>query len=251
MFFWHKRSTITLDCFTYLEGISLNYPIARSGKFYPSELKDVPKYINTKISNDPQSKLTENIETIKNCHGLHELYTNGIIIPAWDDFSAEMINDNRHSIYSRTNTVKGEHHPRYQYNNEIFKGYSHLKFLSPWYLKEKTGVKFIWMDPIWNRSTNLRDMSILPAILDFKTQHASHINTFIKNGSTVKVKIGDPLVHLIPMSEKKINVKVHLLSFDEWNKTTKEIDFYMRLKNHRDLIVPDFFKSKKKCPFRF
>jgi hypothetical protein len=251
MFFWHKRSTITLDCFTFLETIALNHPIAKSGKFYPKDLKDVPKFVTTKVSNDPHSKLTENIETIKHCCGLHELYSNGIVIPAWDNFSIEMINEKRHVIHSTTNTIKSEHHPRFQYNNEIFKGYSHLKFISPWLIQEKSGVKFVWTDPTWNRSNSLKDMSILPAIINFKKQHASHINTFIKNGSTIKANLGDPLVHLIPMSEKKIKINIHVLSIDEWERKVKEIEYYVKLKNHQDLITPDFFKSKKKCPFGF
>jgi hypothetical protein len=251
MFFWHKRSTITLDCFTYLESIALNYPIARAGKFYPEELNDIPKTITKKLSSNPHSNITTDILTIKNCNGLSDLYRNGIVIPAWDSFDIEVLGENNFLINNLSGTVKCEHHFRHQYNNEIYKGYGHVKFISPWYIKETTGVKFVWMHPIWNRSDNVSDISILPAILDYKKQHSTNVNAFIKLGKIVSYNAGDPLAHMIPMSEKKIKINIHVLSTEEWMKEKIQIEHYAQLPNHRNLVTPNFLNTKKKCPFGF
>jgi hypothetical protein len=250
MFFWHKRSTITLDCFTHLETIALNYPIARAGKFYPEELKAVPKSINKKMSSNPKSKITTEDLTIKSCAGLSELYSNGVILPAWDSFDIEMMGDNNYMINNPSNLVTGEHHHRSQYNNEIYKGYNHFKFFSPWFIRETTGIKFVWMHPLWNRSDNVENISILPAIVDYKSQVATHVNAFIKTGSLVSYKAGDPLVHMIPMSDKRIDIKIHTVDIIEWDKIKNKLMYHNNILNHAKLIIPDFL-PKKKCPFGF
>ena len=250
MFFWNKPSVITVDCFTYLESVILNYPIASASKFYPESIKSVPAAINAKVTNNPNSNLTTDVETVRHCHGLNALYSSGIVLPAWDTFDVEMYGDNSFLI-NPPGSIKGDYHPRWQYGNSLYGDSSHIKLISPWFIKEKTGVKFIWMHPTWNRSDTATDISILPAIVDYKKQNVTHINAFIKNGSIVSFKAGEPLVHMIPMSEKKIKINIHLVSHEEYKKNEETYYSHMRLKNHRNLIYPNLFKRKKKCPFGF
>jgi hypothetical protein len=251
MFFWHKRSTITLDCFTYLETTALNHPITRAGKFYPEELRDLPKSVSKKISTNPRSNIQTELLTVKSCNGLTDLYRNGFVLPAWDTFDLEMLGESNFLINNPNGFIKGEYHHRDQYNNDIFKGYAHVKLLSPWYIKEKSGVQFVWMHPMWNRSDNIQNLSILPAVIDFKKQHSSHVNTFIKIGSIISFNAGDPLVHMIPISDKKIKINIHCVSEQEWMKEKFQMDFHSHLLNHRNLEIPEIFKNKKKCPFGF
>jgi hypothetical protein len=248
--FWFKRKEIVVDCFTFATTAALNFPIDRATKFYPSEFKSIPRYNDVKVSNHPESKLTVKSLTVKACNGILDLYSSGFIIPAWDEFHLEMLNNGDHVFHSRSNIFTTEKHPREQYGNEIYKGYSNLKITSPWLIKEKTGVKFSWNHPVWNRSDNVGNFTILPGIIDFKYQIQTNINTFMKNGTIVQYNAGDPLVHLIPLSDKKVKIKIHQLSYNKWESSRDESSKFALYDNHRKLKYPQFIKEIKRCPFR-
>jgi hypothetical protein len=251
MFFWHKRSTIILDCFTYIESVALNHPIARAGKFYPEDLRDVPKTISKKIIASPRSKLLTEFPTIKECNGLTDLYRNGFILPAWDSFDIEMLGENDFLVNNRSKLVTGEHHSRTQYNDKIFRNSCNIKLVSPWFIREKTGVKFVWMHPMWNRSDNVENISIVPAVVDFQKKQSTNINGFMRKNSIVSYNAGDPLVHMIPISDKKIKINIHSMSPNDWEREKTQLNFHKSMANHRELIFPNIFQPKKKCPFGF
>jgi hypothetical protein len=248
--FFFKRKEIIVDCFTYLEAVALNFPIDRAIKFYPKEFKNLPREIELKHNQDPQSKLSIKLPSIKSCTGITDLYSNGFIIPAWDSFSIEMLEDNKYTIYSKSNTVNGEWHSRGQYGN-IYSNSAHIKLLSPWMLKEKTGVKFVWMPAGWSNTENAEIATIPPAVVDYKYQFNTHISMFIKKGGIVNYNIGDPIVHIMPISEYKVKVKTHVIDEATWHKERIAIEKFTHFPNHRKLNYPNFFEERKTCPFGF
>lgn len=250
MIFWFKKKQIVVDCFTFMEGIALNFPIDKAIKFYPKEFKNLPKNIDLKYNQDPESKLVIKVPTIKSCTGITDLYTRGFVIPAWDTFSIEMLGDSNYSLFSESNTVQTDYHNRSQYG-QIYPNSGHIKLLSPWLLKEKTGVKFLWIHSGWTKTNNTELATIPPAVIDYKYQFNTHISFFIRNGCIINYDVGDPLVHMIPLTEDTVKLKIHVIEEDAWHKQRQATEKFAHLNNHRKLNYPNFLEQSKKCPFGF
>ena len=107
---------------------------------------------------------------------------------------------------------------------------------------------------MWNHTIYQHGTQILPAILNFKYQHASHVNMFFpRKSQLIKYDHGTPMSHVIPMSESHLDVKCHLVTEQEIKTLTSRADKfvffnkrYPKLKKSIDTI-----EKKKKCPFGF
>lgn len=248
--FWIKPSTIHVDCFTNDQLIYNNFKIQKAKEFIPPWWKSLPSNNQVKTNNDPQSKLTIKQANLKHCNGFRDLFAEGFIIPFWVDCQIEMLDDNRYYISGHDVlgvNINVAYHGREQTGNELYPDCSQLKFGSPWLFHEKTGVKFSWNACMWNNTSYLNDMHLLSGVLDFKTQRTTNVNAFIKKGSIVKLNAGDPLIHLIPISDKKLTIKNHILSKEEFSKKF-EVEYsalnYTNVKKVKQT-------SEKRCPFGF
>jgi len=244
MFFFFKPSTINIDCFTPDEIVFNNFCPDRANKFVPEEWKKLPADINLKANRNPKSNLHIDLHTLKKCTGFIDLYSQGFILPSWADFQTEITSDGVLNYANFTsNDVNGffDQHERRQYGPEIYPHCGHVKLVSKWWLREKTGVKFTWNSCSWSNTIAMENFYILPGVVDFKYQSGTHINAFQRKDSIVKINAGDPLVHLIPISEKKIKLHYHLMNEEEFNRTMDREKASLMYKKPREV--------KAKCPF--
>lgn len=242
MLFFIKPSTITLDAFINHNGIYQYFPIKRASEFFPDWFKNAKSFYNTRIE-----EFDLQYPTIKKCQGIISLYSSGFIIPNWGDFNILVKETGEYHSYTETDTVFFIEHCREQFT-ENFKDFVHLKLNSPWILKEKQGIKFHFTNPIWNNINKLSDFVIPDGIIDYKYQNSTNINFLLfKKNNEIKVKAGNPLAHIIPLTEKKVNLKLHLVSNDEYDK--------LRQASYLFSVVNRYKKVKKiqenKCPFGF
>jgi hypothetical protein len=106
----------------------------------------------------------------------------------------------------------------------------------------------------------LCDLTILPATVNYKFQHATEINFFIVNQlQSKKINISPltPLAILHPLTERKIKIKNHLVSKEEWLRIFG-VDRFLFRRNSDDAVK--FYNRKKKlqtsieekssCPFK-
>jgi hypothetical protein len=132
--------------------------------------------------------------------------------------------------------------------------YIHMKIDSPWYFKEKSGVKFLWNSAKWNHLNNdLNIINILPGCLEFKDQMSTNINMFLpKADNKFFVPHNTPLAHIIPITENDVEIKNHLISKTEWHDMlatfTGAISFN---NNYNNLAKLRKSKENSKCPFGF
>lgn len=211
-----KKPVITVDCFTNNPSIVEFNPISLANKNFPSWWKNTEK--SFKFANN-NSGIVHDVPTIKTCDGLLSLYSTGIMIPLWSDLIIETTADG-HWRYQYSSDENGPlvSHDKMQLGNN-FGNAIHIKMISPWLLQEKTGVKFLFTGAVWNYKDKMFDLNIVPGCIEFAKQHSTHINFFVpKKNARLNFNVKEPLVHLIPLSEKNIVVKNHLISDDEYTK---------------------------------
>ena len=93
----------------------------------------------------------------------------------------------------------------------------HGKVMSPWQIRDTSGTKWLWTSPQWHM-TNPIEYWTVPAISEFKYQHATITNLMVPFNTELYIEPGDPWLHLLPLTEKKIKLKTHLVSTEELNK---------------------------------
>jgi hypothetical protein len=247
--FWFKKKEIIIDCFVTHSTIHDIHPVAPAYNFFPEGWKrlDRSKKCKPYEEEHPDSKIEIEVSTSKKCVSIINLFTSGFIIPAWSDFDIEMSENSKIMSYSYNTDIKVRQHPSWQLWDELYSGYGHAKVMSPWIIREKEGVHFSWHQCDWNNTTDLHNYRIVSGVLDFKYQHQSNINMFIKQGNVISFKAGEPLVHLIPLSDREVKIKTHLVTKDEIDKIDYRPIKYMNSYNN----IKKVLSKKGKCPFNF
>lgn len=212
MFFIFKKSTIILDCFISDDRIANLFPIEKTINAIPTWWKSLPKEIN--LDNYPVP-----MSTIKRCPGFKDLFANSITIPAWGEYRLFLDPSGQFSYLSPNHKIEAVSHSNSQFQN-AFDNYSHLKLTSPWFIKEKSGVKFSMLQAVWHQ-TNPSEFIIPPGMLEFKYQHATHINLISSVGmqrKEITISAGNPITYLVPLTEKSVEIRVQVIDDKECNK---------------------------------
>jgi len=235
MFWFSRKATITVDCFTSKDYVYRNNPIEPSGKLMPDWVKNMP----TSYKDNGFVPMG----TIKKCPSIIQFMASGFIIPLWSDLAIKLNGSNNSYEWQFADNITGaEPHSFIQWQDFAHPNENtHLKLLSPWRIKTKEDINFVWMFPFYNNKIQL-DYHITPAIIEFKYQHASNINMFLDTNKDKNfvISAGTPLAQLIPMSDKKIKIKTHLVSEEEYDKYS----------NPRTHFLNEYQKiMKSKCPF--
>lgn len=249
--FWIKPSEVHVDCFTHLPMVYEHFRIDRASKFFPEEIKLLPNHVEIKANHDPNSVLMEKIATLRKCNGVIDLFALGMILPCWSNITLEVTKEGQvHHIDRPGKTddfVSVHQHERMQYGSGIYSNQVNIKLIAPWYIEEKTGVKFTWNMCDWHRTDITNKIKIVSGVLDFKHQHQANTFLFMEKDSIVEYKAGDPLVHLIPITEKKLKLHHHLIERDEYIDRVRKTMIETQYTNHRKLKN----QSESKCPFGF
>lgn len=212
MIFKFPKKKIVVDCFTSNYNAYTHYPISLSKNYYPTWWKNVQsKYKSTEYG------IKLNRPTIKKCMGILDLYSNSLSIPLWSDLILET-NDNQYRYIFADKQSSIVQHTNEQMGENAYFGKLHLKFISPWAIKESQGIKFSFVQSSWNLIEDLNKFHILPGVLDFKYQNHTHINMLAETHTRCDLSAGTPLVIATPLSEKEIEIKCHLVDELELGK---------------------------------
>jgi len=227
-----KKKKIVVDAFTFNENIA-KYPIEKTSKYLPDWFKKLKPVHNIDEDNHHLK-----VSTFKKCDGIGDLINNTFALPLWADLSI-IVNDD--GIYewkypSPPYNYGMEQHPDYHLQG-AFDPLVHAKIKSPWILKEKTGVNFCQIQGFY--SFNKQPLQIPPGIVNYKYQHSTHINMFLERSKNYFFEVGTAMVYLLPMTDKKVEIKTHVVSKEEYNSLSQ-------------LSAPqkfmDAYKERKKCP---
>jgi hypothetical protein len=246
---FNKTPHIFVDAFTYSPSVYEYTPLVRASQAVPEYWKklDNPDPITGVDGNG--GYFVRRHSTIKNCKGMIELYKRGFIIENWSDISL-MIEDQGYKFYY-ADLESPKSHPKEQFG-EGFKNFHHLKLMSPWLVKEKTGVKFHCSPTLWSHENY--DFIMPPGILDFKSNHAINLQIMLRKRPTpyeITIEFGQPMAHFIPISDKKIKLKNHLVDQMEFNKLKIHPANTFWGWRKIDKLIKRNDERESKCPFGF
>lgn len=193
-------------------GLTDVYPVYEAKKYET-------KWMNA-ARQDYKSAMTQQINPnhIMQCPGIFDLYNHGYIVPMWHDvmiktegpdvpFKWMAANVESLEIDGVTSPV-GKHEeqitkylPRRHYS---IKGV--VKFNTPWRIIAPKGVKFLMLPLSYGDTSNF-DASIGMLDPGISNEVNVQVNWNVLNGETM-MKIGTPLCHLIPISEKQFDMEV-------------------------------------------
>lgn len=229
---FNRRSKVVVDCFTTDPFVYEDAKIESGIHFYPEWWKSIPQtnqdwekvYLKTY---NPEN--LGGINTMKSCLGFMNLYRRSFVLPLWCEFrlhigSEEAMNNGlpAYSFSFADRKSHAESHPTADHNNSFKeKDYQHLKIFSPWKLDCQSSVDWMLSPPSWHMMNKLEPVTILPGIVDFCYQASTNINMFIKRQKSEDLFLHFPfrlpMYHLIPLTEKKVSLRHHLVSEEELN----------------------------------
>lgn len=253
MFHFFKKKKIVLDCFTNVPAVYDNCKINYGPKYFPDWWKETPKVLN-------------NFNTIKSCRGFIDYYKTAIVIPSW--FEADIHLFEKHNAENKCISIKysnnyvdlSDSHDSVQFLNFAQDYGKNIKIKSPWAFKCNKDIGFAWTQPTWSMRDSLKHLSVLPAVMNFKYQHHTHINFFVELGNspvTVTIPPLTPLVMLHPLTEHNVEIKTHLVTDTEYSRIFSTEDLIL----NRDLAdeAREFERKKalknkveniNQCPFK-
>lgn len=246
--FWIKKPKLVLDCFTEYSHVYELAPLDKAIKFLPNWWKSVPKTIPSLHNNLADDS------TIKTCPGVIEQYKNGIIIPLWTDILIDIAPigidgyraqaaDARTPLNSHPHEQRGIYLPNEKYQ--------HIKIGSPWFLKTNESINWQLLQPVYNYNTPDK-VVILPGMLNFKYQRQTNVNMIFTRSADVgtkhRFKRGQPLIQLIPYTEKELVIKTHLVSQEEITKLNS-LSYHSTFHNNYHKMVSILKAKDKRCPF--
>lgn len=210
--FFSRKKKIVIDAFTFNETIYNLAPIVKTSKVIPNWWKKLPNFGPGNVDDNPETGKVN----IKTCYGFVELFHNGFVIPNWSDTHFRV---NSESVRWWTKNFRSPQiHDRSQYEGAFTKSHVPIKIPSPWIMREKTGVKFVSFGATWHHCEY--NFKVLPGFLDF--QLSGTTNVFMVFNKTEKeydeyVPLGLPLVHVIPITDCRIEIKNHIVSMSEFD----------------------------------
>jgi len=214
-----KRNALILDCFTANPSAFEFAKPDHASKFMPNWWKNLPKVYETQF----------NAQTnMRHCAGFIDYFRVGVGLPMWSDLDVK-IGKSGDSFYawqySDGESNATSHNPD---EGGVFldiKKVVHLKLIYPWRFKCQEDINWLWTQFGWQHPTTIK-YQVLPGSLSFKYQTGANINILFsrqENESLAQFKFMEPLVHMAPMSEKKVLIKHHLIDEKEFLKIQKTV----------------------------
>jgi hypothetical protein len=239
MLFKFKKKKVVLNCYTSNPVLHDLFKIQKATNFYPDFWKELDKEIYEESEIAP-------VSTLKRCSGFIDYYKNGYILPLWSDFILKVNPDGNYFWEFADKANRGIIH-RYAQRKGFLENYGHIKIINPWFLSCDEDIKWSCTFPSWNNQ-NIIDFIVPPTVLEFKYQNSLNCNLFFPIGEkskTYQISANQPIIHLLPLTDKEIVVQNHLVSDSEIIKLEKYkapfsfTNWHSKRKN----------LTKKGCPF--
>lgn len=191
--FFNKK--ITLDCFTHCSYVYESFKLKKEA---------YPKWANDDL--------------LKN-ESFNILYKNSIAVPLWTDLTIQVdtFGNVKYDLLQNSSfKFVLNNYPPDKYHELTFSNVILLNLNCPWVLKEKEGIKFSFNGLLWNYIKEVDKFWFLNKILSFKDPKSLDIDFLITlKPSYQGIEAGKEIMQLIPMTEKEVDIKHHLVDEKE------------------------------------
>jgi hypothetical protein len=222
--FWFKPKKIVVDCFTHHPMVAEKYDIRRSSKSVPDWWKGLKHSVELATPHG----IDRPSPTMKSCLGFLNLFQQSWTLPLWTDLILSVKADGSYN-YLFPHAMEPDavvSHPAYQYGFSMADKV-HVKLSPPWTIWEKTGVSFGFFGADWSLINDLPSVRVVPGIVDYKDQHGIAVNFFVdKKEANINFVAGTPLAYVVPLTEKRVEFKTHVVTIEEWNRLERYKPFY-------------------------
>ena len=212
-------------------------------KFYPDWWKALPGEVEQ--HGRPAS-------TMKRCVGFQDLYRNSLVVPMWTDTSLVVTEPEREGIawqFPSSDFSAGVHSSHQRGDYLPSDKYQHIKLNSPWHVVCKEDVRFAFVQAVWNFDEP--EKFLIPSgVLNFKYQNAIHINLMLPRTDKeepLMLKAGQPMFHLIPLTERSVEYRFHLVTQAEYDMNIKSSLWFARQYSHEKAAMDA--NDAAGCPF--
>tara|TARA_R110000803_G_C11970445_1_gene319669 strand:- start:59 stop:835 length:777 start_codon:yes stop_codon:yes gene_type:complete len=245
--FWKKKKEIVVHCYTDRPEVYNYFPVVESKKKIPEWFKKIPVPSFKKIEDDNFKTLN-----LKQCAGFLGYYGKGFMLPLWSDLALTIGARNSSDYswqYSDGCSNITPHAPEQSNNHFDPLLYQHLKLVSPWQFHCDEDIPFLAVEPGWQFDV-LGTAHILSGVIDFKYQSATHVNVFCtreEKETRLYWKAGMPLYHFIPLTDRKITLKTHLVSHEHYLRVASKnssVSFVRHYEERKKIL------EKSGCPFQ-
>lgn len=231
-----KKKYVDIWCYTGNVNAYEYFPIENCREFMPSWWKNIPS--------GKRSLAADRVPSMKRCPGIIEHYKRGFVLPLWTDI--EVIVDNTLPdgwLATAADMNEIDTHEAYQYGEFLDrKRWFHMKLNSPWFIETSEPLDFVYTQPHWNWG-DLNTEIFTPTAYDtfFEGNHSTNVQLFSHkyHCRNFVISAGTPMVHYIPITEKKIVIHT-LFDKDKVNLYLEKNDvfsfsamFYLKKKLNR------------------
>jgi len=232
---------ITLDAYTEHAGVYYQNPIVKSTQTYPEWWKSLKSHCGVATESSP---IVTPMATIKVCEGLLDMYKNMFTIPLWTDIIIKYDEQGNFAWKSSADDTKIGHHPPAQFEHEEFADLIHMKITVPWQLQEKSGVNFQLFNSDWNKPSDMFKFRIPGGVLNYKYQCGANCNIWLpkKVDADISLYAGEPLINLLPLTERKVILKTHLVESKEMKEMANKFAYSSKFHGRYRIMKKKLFK---------
>ena len=242
-----KNKELVLHAFISETNVSIYnfFPIQYAHKFYPDWWKSLPNF-------DYDFENMRPVTNMRACMGMVDLYKNSCVLPLWTDLALKWDPIGGNWAYNfADNITSGAIHQLAQ-RKGFKESHFHFKIDSPWKFLSDKNTKFHMTDLYYNFPQQ-KNYDIMPGVVDYYYQTATNINILIRPSATkLIIKNNTPLYLIKPLSERKLKLKVEVLSDKDFyilKEKTRQFSFYKAYSNMKKFIQKN--DEERKCPFGF
>lgn len=241
--FLFKKKPLVVDAFI-TEQYSHAYdyaPIDYANKFYPDWWRALPK---TEFDWDIMGRANQSMRA---CPGFTEHLNHGLIIPMWSELALKTIGPEEWRYQFSDLVSVCETHDASQ-RAGFYTDYTNIKIMSPWFLRSEQSVYWNYQPAFWN-SAEPPGYQVAPGTVDYYYQNSTHINLLVPPEQRILIPVGQPMAHIVPLTERPVELRRHLVTESEFKrifiKKTSFTNHYYKFKK----ILDKREAGKSKCPF--
>jgi hypothetical protein len=231
-----RMRSVVVDCYTADPQVFAYARIERAGKFLPDWWKQLPA-----DSDKPN---------MRNCYGLLAQHAKSFVLPLWSDLDVELGRDGYSWRFSdKKSNIEVHGGGQYVGWADAAQG-AHLKLDAPWRFRCEEEIHFQWSDASWSKET-LFDYVSPSAVVEYKYQAATGVNLLFNTSvrpKVVRLKHGQPLVYITPLTDRPVEFRCHLVSREAFNAVAPVFPA-MTKKSYQTYKAIAKQEEAARCPF--